>query len=214
MVISSLEEKRKSKSNKNYREVYSPKLDRIVILNSELEYDNWVLVEANPDIEAYCEKPIRIKYTVNGFKHETNLDMWVKRKNGSVGFIKLSETAEASSRIRNQQDIQRDWCKAYGFEYSAVTAQDIRNNPVYLENLKKIVGIVSSYKDIIDTDLKAILKLLEEKKRISILELVEKLEPIPYTRIRSAVYWLIYNGDIKSDIKVIPLSDKTNLWQK
>src|SRR5713226_6896617 len=40
--------------------VYSPKLDRIVILYSDLERDQWALAEADPTIQTFCEQPLRI----------------------------------------------------------------------------------------------------------------------------------------------------------
>ncbi|KEP24869.1 hypothetical protein BA70_14805 [Bacillus zhangzhouensis] len=49
--------KRSSKFGNNYWEAYSPKLKRNVRLFSDLEYDFWVLVETDPKIPNFCERP-------------------------------------------------------------------------------------------------------------------------------------------------------------
>ncbi|MFZ5353733.1 MAG: hypothetical protein ACOZCL_13565 [Bacillota bacterium] len=205
--------KNKKLKKKHYMEAYSPKLDRIVILNNELEYDNWVLLESDPGIVEYCEQPIKIKYHENGFTYVTKIDIWFKKKNNEVGFIKLDYDDAKSVRYNNEILLQKRWCRENGFSYMLLGRREITSNEMYLNNMKHLLSVITAYKDIVDTDIKAIEKLIEENNRISIGAIVDKLNPIPYTRIRAAVYRMIYNGSIKADVKIVPLGDKTNVWQ-
>src|SRR5438270_9928843 len=56
---------------------YSPRLQRRVILYSDLEYDHWVLMEATPSIKRFCEQPRRIRVQLPPGLVTTVFDMWI-----------------------------------------------------------------------------------------------------------------------------------------
>ncbi|WP_350302699.1 hypothetical protein [Peribacillus frigoritolerans] len=64
-MYSPIPTKRSSKFGNNYWEAYSPKVKRNVRLFSDLEYDFWVLIETNPQISTYCERPLEIEQFYN-----------------------------------------------------------------------------------------------------------------------------------------------------
>lgn len=66
------------KYGSNYWVGYSYKLRRHVHFYSDLEYENWILVETNPEVEVFCEQPLRIQYFLDGKKSESIFDMWIK----------------------------------------------------------------------------------------------------------------------------------------
>ncbi len=53
--------KRSTRYGNNYWEAFSNKMNRDVRFFSDLEYDHWILVEADLDIVAFCEQPMRIQ---------------------------------------------------------------------------------------------------------------------------------------------------------
>lgn len=45
----------------NYFSVYSNKIKRVVHLFSNLEYYNFLTLETNPQVETFCEQPLKIE---------------------------------------------------------------------------------------------------------------------------------------------------------
>lgn len=45
----------------NYFSVYSNKIKRVVHLFSNLEYYNFLTLETNPQVETFCEQPLKLK---------------------------------------------------------------------------------------------------------------------------------------------------------
>lgn len=201
-------------------EVYSPKLERMVKLYSDLEYDHWVLVEANPSIAAFCEKPVKIKSRYKGQRMESLLDMWIKDKNGSESFVKIKYdyqielTGIKNSKKEIQDEIQKSWCQESGFDYRIITEKTIRSNMLYLDNMKQMIPIIAQYEEVVETDIKSISKLLDSYSRISISDISYELNTIPFERIRNTVYWMIYKGMVNSDVKAVSLGHKTQIWKK
>ena len=52
----------------NYYEVFSPKLRRTVRLFSNLEYNNYLSLEINPEVVSFCEQPYRAIIDFGGDK--------------------------------------------------------------------------------------------------------------------------------------------------
>ncbi|KRE38153.1 hypothetical protein ASG81_19960 [Paenibacillus sp. Soil522] len=90
--------KRNMRYGSNYWESFSPKLNRNVRF-SDLEYDHWVLLEANHNVKIFCEQPLRIKHLFNGELAESIFDMWVKYQDGSESFIEVKYSNEAWDKI-------------------------------------------------------------------------------------------------------------------
>lgn len=70
----------------NYWEVYSKKINRKVKLFSNLEYENFLSLELNPEIEYFCEQPLEVEIFLDGNKKKTIFDMWVKYKDEGKSF--------------------------------------------------------------------------------------------------------------------------------
>lgn len=115
--------KRSMKYGSNYWEGYSPKVKRTVRFFSDLEYDHWVMVETNPNIETFCEQPIRIKQILNEEISESVIDMWVRYKNGEEIFFEIKYLSELdkrnpkSARAIKQIAAQKTWCEEKGYKH-------------------------------------------------------------------------------------------------
>lgn len=81
--------KRSSKFGNNYWEAYSPKVKRNVRLFSDLEYDFWVLIETNPQVRAFCERPLKIEQMYEGKLMKVMFDMWVEWENKNEQFVEI-----------------------------------------------------------------------------------------------------------------------------
>lgn len=135
----------------NYWEVYSKKINRKVKLFSNLEYENFLSLELNPEIEYFCEQPLEVEIFLDGNKKKTIFDMWVKYKDGREEFQEvkyLSEIngdTEKSIRTKKQIEVQRKWCSDNNQNYVIRTDNDIQKGRFTIRNLKLIAGRIRRY---------------------------------------------------------------------
>lgn len=187
--------KRSSKYGNNYWEVYSHKIKRNVKLFSDLEYENWILIETNPNIVSFCEQPLEIKDYINGKLKKSIFDMWVLYSDGTQQFQEVkyeSELINKSSRSSKQVEFQKEWCLKNGYDYIVKTDNEIRKNKVYLDTLKQVIGQVRNIRNINQEDIDQVLKIIRCNK-ISLKDL-SQVTQFSYTYIISIICILVYNG--------------------
>lgn len=209
--------KRSTKYGNNYWESYSPKMNRTARFFSDLEYDNWILVETNPLIKQFCEQPLRIRYNLNGEIIESVPDIWVSYKDGHEEFneVKYSSELDPDSpkaiRSIKQTTIQTLWCQENNFKYAIKTEKEIRRNILLLSNMKQILSHVKVRPTPIETDRRLILNLL--KNSTATLGTILKNSSFPSVqRGLEAISWLFYEGYIKGNLDERLLDFKTEVW--
>lgn len=187
--------RRSSKFGNNYWEVYSPKLKRNIRLFSDLEYENWVLIETNPKIISFCEQPLEIKDYIDGKLKKSILDMWVLYDDNTEQFQEVkyqSQLLDINSRSSKQVQFQKQWCLKNGYDYIVRTDTEIRKNKVYLDTLKQVIGQVRNSTSINDKDIDQVLKIIRYNKIT--LKNLTKITDFSYTYIVTIICILIYNG--------------------
>ena len=132
----------------NFWDFFSQKINRDVNFYSDLEYEHWILVETNPDIEYFCEQPLKILEEYEGEMHASIFDIWIQWKDGKEEFVEIKyekDVREASfpkskrnKRIQIQLNIQEKWCKNNHINYRIVTEEEIRIQPL-LTNKKMLL---------------------------------------------------------------------------
>lgn len=116
----------KGKRYINRWDSFSPRLNRDVLLYNDLLYDFWALIETDPSVKTFCERPLNIKQLVDANIIESTFDMWVRYKDGNEVFfgIKYSK-ARASNMHENissrKLEAQRLWCEKHGYNYHVLT---------------------------------------------------------------------------------------------
>ncbi len=209
--------KRSSNYGSNYWEVYSPKLERIVKQFSDLEYDNWVLIETDSSIETFCEQPVIITDFYDGKQVKSIIDLWVKYKDGNECFMEVKYLKDLdpfnprAARSIRQTYIQKKWCFERNLSYIIRTEIDIRRNKIHLENMKTIIPYARGIGSEIETDRLRIFKLINSSK-MSLASLEAHLPTIPKQRIRTVVFQLIYLAKIQSNMDKVPISNVTEVW--
>lgn len=201
--------KRSEQYYSNYWEGYSPKLKRDVDFFGDLNYEFWLLVETNPDIVNFCERPIIIEGVLNGKKLYSQFDMWLKWKDGRESFVKVIYSSKNTSSIRK---LEETWCDSKNFEYIINTEKDIRKNSIELSNKKHLIRVIGRSSNPIETD-RHIIKQLVTKEKRSISMIIEQIKnQVPLARIKEAIYWMIYEGSICSNVNERQLSLETEVW--
>lgn len=192
---------RSMKFGNNYWISYSPKIGRVVEFFSDLEYDNWLHIETNPNIISFCEQPLRINVDIDGEIKESIFDMWVLYKDHTEEFIEVKYNKEINGSLpkakRSQKQIkaQQKWCIENGYKYSVKTDLEIRNNLTYLNTLKYIISEVKSCNNIDNSDCIKVLNILSNRS-LSLISIIKKLEFEQGYTIKIICY-LIYTGIIK-----------------
>ncbi|WP_455542543.1 Tn7 transposase TnsA N-terminal domain-containing protein [Intestinibacter sp.] len=207
--------KRSMKFGNNYWETYSPKLGRKVRFFSDLEYDNWVHIESNPNIILFCEQPLKIWVNIDGKVKESIFDMWVLYKDNTEEFIEVKYhkeiigTSLKCKRSQRQIAAQQQWCYENNYKYSVKTEHEIRKNLTYLNTLKCVISQVKSADIINNDDKEYILDLL--KSNTLCIKNIVKITRFEASYIIQIVCNLIYDGSIEITNPNIELSFDTEV---
>ena len=125
----------------NYWIFYSVKLGRRVTAFSNLEYENLITLEMNPEVEYYCEQPTKIILFDKDGDKTAIPDVWVLYKDGKEEFqeVKYAESLLEGdpSYMRNMEQIERErsWCENNGFDFVVKTYESIHKGEYYVRNL-------------------------------------------------------------------------------
>ena len=133
---------RSSHSMNNSWITRSFKIGRIVYLESDLEYSNFLTVEMDPQIVKFCEHPLEISYEVDGRIEKSIFDMEVEYRDGKNELWEIKYKCELTdmedkSSIRSQHQImkQRQWCEGNKIDYRVRTDEEIYQGRNYINNL-------------------------------------------------------------------------------
>ena len=88
----------------NYWMFESKKIHRCVTAYSNLEYENLLTLEMNPEVEYYCEQPYSATVFVGGKEYKTIFDVYVVYKNGREEFqeINWTPTLQKENAVRSR----------------------------------------------------------------------------------------------------------------
>ncbi|WP_289139876.1 TnsA endonuclease N-terminal domain-containing protein [uncultured Brevibacillus sp.] len=209
--------KRSTRYGSNYWHVFSPKLERMVHFFSDLEYEHWLLVEADQTVKRFCEQPVRIDGVYNGAKVSSILDMWIERVDGSQSFVEVKYTQELdprnprSERSIRQTTIQRKWCEHNNFNYEIKTEKDIRSNQILLDNLRELIPNIKNQSIPNEIDRHQVFKIVGNHRK-SIRQLRSELPHLLPSRLNETIYKMIYFGVLCSNIDKTLLGLDTEVW--
>lgn len=145
----------------NYWIFRSRKLGRRVTAFSNLEYENLISLEMNPEVEFYCEQPVMISIPDEG---NAVPDVWVLYKDGreELQEVKYSENLMPDSPDveRNMVQINREkkWAEANGFSFCVRTEKEIHKGKQFIHNLVFLYGHL---KKNMPSEIKALKKVAE-----------------------------------------------------
>lgn len=207
---------RSKKYGNNYWNTKGPKVNREVILYSDLEYDHWVTIETDSDVSSYCEQPLEITYVLNGKQHRTIFDMCKLQKDVGQVFIEVKYEKDLQPNSRKydgtmrQIEAQREWCRLNDKLYVVKTEKDIRTGRYAIENRIKILKSVTNQK--IPDFLQDVDECIGyDKIRIGVL--CKKLEHLTIYDVLLASYWLYYRGEIKANLDDTIWNLEMEVWK-
>ncbi len=193
--------------------VFSPRLNREVCLNSDLEFDHYVLIEMNHKVADFCEYPFRIHGEV-----DTIPDMWIKWNDGvsELREIKYSNdldfnSADYKPHIGAQINSQKKWCSENNQLHSVYTELEIRANLYYLKNMKQLFHYLTVPSPEYRENCNKVLDRLN-CKTMSFSDIYRERRDISETEITEAVARLVANGIVTGNFDECLIGSNTRVW--
>lgn len=198
--------KRNDNFRSNYWDAYSPTLKRDVCFLGQLNYEYWLFLELCPEVVSFCERPISIKGIVNNRIKKIILNFWVKYEDGTEVFVVITE------KEKEIHQLIYNWCQSNNHNYKFISKDDIRKNKLLIINAQKMLPYLHRSKTL-DIDVHLVKKQIVSGRksiRMIIHELEKNLTP---QRTKEAIYWLVFEKKVDSDVYQKPLSLNTEVWK-
>ena len=169
-------------------DVYGPKIQRILTLFAPSQIDIWILLESNPQVLAYCERPLVVKEV----KPKLIVDFWVK-------YAKSEEVWLINREADDHTDVDKlfpefvQWAQTNKLVPRLVSKQHFSANKMYLENWGSILRDLSANKRYVKpTLIKDVREILNHPRSISaICNCIPFEDPV---LVRVAIYFLLHSG--------------------
>jgi hypothetical protein len=175
-------------------EVFSPKLRRRLTLFSRDAQDAWILLEADPRVRSFCERPAYMDGNAGRL-----LDFWVDRGRHQHFWVVAPTDAERSSIARTVN----------GIAVRILHRADLIAMAMRIANWSQIVPYRICSSRFSDRRLQRdILSRLEKPHRMDLLEAA--FHPVEVSSVRSALFELLAAGKVVAPaIDSVPLSLST-----
>lgn len=201
----------------DYWEVFSKKINRKVSLYSIYEYVTFLNLEMNPEVEFFCEQPLKVELTIDGKRVQTVFDFWVMYKNGYSELLEvkpyneLHEDTDEAKRSQEQIKKQELWCRENSFNYRIITDVDLYIGEYFIQNLmclsSKAKRFNSSGMQLYEKDLITFLKKYET---VTIKEII-KSGILPYRNELNFIAVKYYEGIISLRLDDRPIDNYTEV---
>ncbi|MGT2776215.1 TnsA endonuclease N-terminal domain-containing protein [Streptococcus hyovaginalis] len=126
--------------------VYSPKLNRDLIVYSNLEYQCFLLLEFDSNVSFYCEQPdLNISYSINGNIRKSIVD-FLKKDSAGITIIECKPSIELEKKeVIEQIHIQKEWAILQDFSHEVFTEKLLGEKQNMIENLKMLHTALIQY---------------------------------------------------------------------
>jgi hypothetical protein len=171
-------------------DVFGPKIQRQLALFGLDALEAWTLLEADPDVIAYCERPLSLP----DLKRKRVVDFWVRRKGGEE-FLFLLRPSEVASGLDHPSSIPafRAWAASANATPIFVNPQGMAQQTTLLANWESFLCDLSAFGRYVP-------KMLSEKvynathPSTSLAELEQRFPEEDPVMLRVAVVALLHQG--------------------
>ncbi len=185
---------RSSSYGSNYWVFHSRKLRRRVAVFSNLEYENILTLEMNPDVEWYCEYPLETTVYIGGKESKVLFNAWVKYKDGTEeyqGVAYLCSSDDSKDHVKVA--CQSAWCLQNDVNFVFRNEKNIETGPFYIRNISLLAARARRFTACgLNAD-RIFLSFIQAKRHICIGEL-EKMGRLEKYRALDYISDLYYRG--------------------
>lgn len=191
----------------------SPRMyGRKITVLGPTNYDVFLILEFDPNISAFCERPpITLKLNSDE-KRTRDLDFWVVKKDGEHYGLIVSGSTMSDTELAN--DVLARSALRSGFRCEIWQSSDLLRRVQFIRNLKQILPYVAMPFSG-NSDLKHHIENLVIKNRetgISIRQLASIVRGAHPTLVYKGLFDLFHDGKIAADLDHNALSADT-LWR-
>jgi hypothetical protein len=164
---------------------FGPKINRMLTLYSRAQVDAWLLLESDPLVLTYCERPIVVPET----KPKIVVDFWA----GYAGRDELWIIGHDPDPIEESLPAFSQWAGFNNYKIRQLPLPTPAQGKVYLENWGTIVRDLSANRRYLKPALlKSVREVLEQPRPIAALcSLLPQEDPV---LVRVAAYSLLHSG--------------------
>lgn len=162
-------------------EAFSPKLGRRVRLFDHRSFRQWLCLEADPAVVAFCERPARL-----GARPDARLiDFWVRRRDGDSMLLLEPTPREAVT------------AQVEGVDLRIVPAAELAAAALWTANWQRMLPVVTATRSLVPRALsKAVLDRVREPTPLAVVE--RHLSRGDPSLVREAIYDLLRTGRISA----------------
>jgi len=184
-------------------EVFSPKLGRRLSLSSYERWKCWLMIEANPMITSFCERPTRV-----GGAASAIVDFWVELRGGIGGEFWLFDGSESATPVDDFSTVLQ------GLRVRVLSPALLASLEVPLSNWAQILPYLVSYRNDRDPLLEQSL-VVELRSWTSLGELLHRFHDQDGDAVRAGLFWLLASGRVESpDLAAAALSRATHFRRR
>ena len=178
---------------------WSGKARRQVQLIGPNQYDSWLLIEFDPDVVWFCERPpIYIELLPLEGKRRP-IDFWVRRSSGRQSGVVLHDVALARDKACPLDLLKRS-IEASKLKCEIWQAADMRSRATYVRNLKELQPFVAMEQHSDDQMATAIVAHLERVKTAAWSELIALFASRFEGSVNMDIARLIHAGRVKANL--------------
>ncbi len=157
---------------KNYWVFSSRKLKRRVGVFSNIEYENILTLEMTPDVEWYCEYPLKPTVFLGGKEFNPLFSTWVKYRNGTEIYQGVAYQNDAGEESEHCTiSAAAAWCIQNGQKFEFRNEKNIKKGIFYIRNLSVLASRAQRFRvQSVNAD-QMLIGYLKGIKRASISEL-------------------------------------------
>lgn len=176
-------------------EVFSPKLARRLTFHERGALDQWVLIESDPSIRTFCERPGFV--LIDGRRYLA--DFWVKGSDREE-LLLLSDSV-ASGELKTRADLEATW-----FSVRCVQQAELAAARVWIDNWRRMLPCIVATRGLLPTSLlDAIERFVDRPQPLITIE--REFSTGDPTLVRAAIFNLLHAGRLSaSDLHTEALS--------
>lgn len=193
-------------STKGHRfECMSPKLGRRVVFFDRWALDQWVLLEADPSVIGFCERPC---WWIDS-RHRFLVDFWIATSVSEYALVidPMVDFSRRGNRAHYHSDPSLSAPQVVSIR--TVCRTDVEANRIFIGNWQRILAYLTAYRRWVNkSQTNEILQTIAEPTALGALE--ERYRSLDIMLLRTAIFMLLHQGLLNAPmLKDQPLDSRT-----
>jgi hypothetical protein len=192
--------------------VFSPRTQRDWVLKSDLEWDHFVLAEADPLIVTANYAPDAMSLEVEGEVQSVPVDAVLNYTDGRTEWreIRYANKSPDANTTDRRTGLRCDAAARMGVKYVLWTETEIRPNVTLLANWRRVLAWMSAARErSLAPYQEELATMIKARRSISLGSLELAVGEQGFPMYAAALFSDLQHGKYASDLAVVPLSPKT-----